>query len=132
MCRLRQADEPIAGMDDPEALQLCGSLESLLGALVGQPSKAEITAALRSLLEHGDVVRMRLNPECCYHHTSHPRCWPENEVQEERGQHMRHLLLLSAALIVPKSVADVHLQFSFWTQSCSCTEDFGWSFMQAP
>ena len=45
-------------MDDHEAMQLCGSLESLLGTLVGQPSKAEITAALRSLLEHGDVVGM--------------------------------------------------------------------------
>ena len=46
-------------MDGHVALQLCGSLGSLLSALVGQPSKAEITAALRSLLEHGDVVGMR-------------------------------------------------------------------------
>ena len=59
LCRLDQAEEPSAGIDGHEALQLCCSLESLLGNLVGQPSKAEITAALRSLLEHGDVVSMR-------------------------------------------------------------------------
>ena len=59
MCRLGQAEEASAGVDGHEALQLCCSLESMLGALVGLPSKAEITAALRSLLEHGDVVGMR-------------------------------------------------------------------------
>ncbi|CAK0739001.1 hypothetical protein CVIRNUC_001123 [Coccomyxa viridis] len=56
---LGQAEEPSAGVDGHVALQLCGSLGSLLSALVGQPSKAEITAALRSLLEHGDVAGAR-------------------------------------------------------------------------
>lgn len=42
--------------DTAEAAQLYDSMGTSIDSLVGAPSKSEITAALRSLLEHGNVV----------------------------------------------------------------------------
>ena len=57
-CRLSDPDASAAahGSDSEQASQLFIDMRASLNSLVGQPSKAEITAALRSQLEQGDVV----------------------------------------------------------------------------
>jgi hypothetical protein len=55
-CREPSTDAVSVALDSDEATQLFEGMRTSIDALVGEPSKAEITAALRSLLEHGDVV----------------------------------------------------------------------------
>ena len=55
-CRDSSTDDVAVALDSDEATQLLEGMRTSIDALVGEPSKAEITAALRSLLEHGDVV----------------------------------------------------------------------------
>ncbi len=52
----RELSTDAVASDGDEATQILDDMRITIDALVGEPSKAEITAALRSLLEHGDVV----------------------------------------------------------------------------
>lgn len=60
LCREPSTDAVAVASDSDEAAQLFDGMRASIDALVGEPSKAEITAALRSLLEHGDVVSHHL------------------------------------------------------------------------